>query len=259
MNRTHRSKGPVQSAAVPPQFCVEMGHMETAWGDTIHSLFAPLHYAPRYPYPLIVWLHGLHGDERHLLRIMPLLSMQNYVAIGPRGMEVAADGEGRSGYGWGQSDDHIQQAEQRVFDSIEIAGKKLHVGPQRVFLAGFDCGGSMALRVAMRHPERFAGVLSLCGSLPTGGTLLANLAAVRRLPVFVAVGRDSLEYPQTQVCDDLRLLYSAGMPVTLRQYPCGHELAPQMLLDVNRWIIEQITAPGDSTADPNRRGSFRLE
>jgi phospholipase/carboxylesterase len=233
--------------------------MEMAAGDTVHSLFAPLHYEPGYAYPLLVWLHGLHGDERHILRIMPLVSMQNYVAVAPRGLEAAAAEEGRSGFGWRQTDDHIQQAEQRVFDGIETASKKLHVSPQRVFLAGFDCGGSMALRLAMSHPDRFAGVLSLCGPLPMGGKLLANLATIRRLPVFMAVGRYSPEYPQNQVCDDLRLLHSAGISVTLRQYPCGHELAPQMLLDVNRWMIEQITTSNESAAKVDARRSFRLE
>ena len=233
--------------------------METAAGDTVQSLFAPLHYEPGYAYPLLVWLHGLHADERHILRIMPMVSMQNYVAVAPRGLPVTAAEEGRSGLGWQQTDEQIQQAEQRVFDAIEMTGRKLHVSPHRVFLAGCDCGGSMALRLAMSHPDRFAGVLSLCGSLPMGGTLLANLSAIRRLPMFLAVGRDSHGYPQTQVCDDLRLLHSAGVSVTLRQYPCGHELAPQMLLDVNRWMIEQVTTPNEATSAADTRRSFRLD
>jgi phospholipase/carboxylesterase len=75
----------------------------------------------------------------------------------------------------------------------------------------------------------------------------------------MAVGRYSAEYPQERVCDDLRLLHSAGISVTLRQYPCGHELASQMLLDVNRWMIEQVTASPESTAAADTRRSFRLE
>ena len=102
---------------------------------------------------------------------------------------------------------------------------------------------SMALRIALNHPSRFAGVLSLCGAFPTGRTPFGNLVAARQLPIFLATGRGSQEYPATQVCDDLRLLHTAGLSITLRQYPCGHELMPQMLTDVDRWIIEQITQP----------------
>jgi phospholipase/carboxylesterase len=108
---------------------------------------------------------------------------------------------------------------------------------------GFDHGGTMAMRIAMNHPSHFAGVISLCGSFPAGRTPFGNLIAARRLGVFLAAGRFSLEYPAEQVCEDLRLLHTAGMSITLRQYPCGHELMPQMLTDVDRWIIEQIAPP----------------
>jgi len=55
-----------------------------------------------------------------------------------------------------QTEDHIQQAQQRVFDCIALAGRKFHVNPQRIFLSGFDGGGTMAIRIAMSHPSRFA-------------------------------------------------------------------------------------------------------
>ena len=71
MNRTRRSNELVPSVPIPPQFHVEAGRMETAAGDSVHSLFAPLHYEPGYAYPLIVWLHGLHGDERQCCESCP--------------------------------------------------------------------------------------------------------------------------------------------------------------------------------------------
>ena len=64
----------------------------------------------------------------------------------------------------------------------------------------------MALRVAMNHPGRFAGVISLCGAFPAGGTPFGNLIAARRLGVFLASGRASNDYPADHVCKDLRLL-----------------------------------------------------
>jgi hypothetical protein len=72
--------------------------------------------------------------------------------------------------------------------------------------------------------------------------LFANLSLARKLPIFLSVGRDSTQYPASKVCENLRLLHTAGMSVTLSQYPCGLELAPQMLGDVDRWIIEQISS-----------------
>jgi phospholipase/carboxylesterase len=164
---------------------------------------------------------------------------------------------GLAGPTWRQSDEHIQQAQQRIFECIQIARQKFHIAPHRVFLAGFDCGGTMAFRVAMDYPDRFAGVLSLAGEFPQGRTPFRNLTFVRRLPIFLAVGRDSEIYPPEAACEDLRLFHSAGMSITLRQYPFGHELAPQMLGDVDRWIIDQITSSPrpDSAADSSSRSA----
>jgi phospholipase/carboxylesterase len=205
------------------------------------ALFAPLHYEANYAYPLIVWLHGPADDENQLRRIMPLVSMRNYVAVAPRGTaETRSSRGGQRVYAWRQSEPDILLAEQRIFDSIAAARRRFHVCPERVFLAGYDCGGTMAFRVAMRHPRSFAGVLSLGGGFPTGRTPLSRLAEARRMPVFLACGRDSAKYPTCQVCDDLRLFHAAGMCVALRQYPCGQEIAVQMLSDMDRWIMEQL-------------------
>ena len=234
---------------------VQSGIFATSSQDTVYTLFAPLHYEPRYSYPLIVWLHGLQNDERQLVRIMPMVSMRNYVAVAPRGTLIAAGSESPSGsFGWQQSEEQVSQAETHIFDSIEQVMQKLNVARQRVFLAGFDCGGTMAFRVAMKHPEAFAGVLSLGGSFPTGSTPLAKLTEARRLPIFLAAGRHSTVYPPERVCDDLRLLHAAGLSITLRDYPCGQELPPQMLSDVDRWVMEQIQASASATAEAEGLG-----
>ena len=212
--------------------------------DSSHALFAPLHYESGYAYPLIVWLHGPGGSERQLMRVMPLVSMRNYLAVAPRGIAMAGGNDAVT-YGWEQTPDDIQQAEQRIFDCIAIATRKLHVASHRIFLAGFDGGGTMAFRVAMNRPDLFAGVLSLCGRFPVGYSPLGHLALARRLSIFLAAGRDSRRHPPEEVCKDLRLFHAAGINVTLRQYPCGHELMPQMLRDVDRWIIEQITSAAE--------------
>jgi predicted esterase len=92
----------------------------------------------------------------------------------------------------------------------------------------------------MERPENFAGAISLCGPFPREDAPLARLSHARQVPLLIACGRDSQRYAAAQVCSDLRLLHSAGMDVTLRQYSAGHQLGPQMLSDVNRWIMERL-------------------
>jgi phospholipase/carboxylesterase len=262
MPRTRRSAelNLFASANLDRPFQVESASFSAVSFDFPHVIFAPLHYEPGYSYPLIVWLHGRGSDERQLPRIMPLVSMRNYVAVAPQGICVLKPGQpGPEAYDWLQTEEHIQQAEQRVFDSVELATRAYNISSRRIFLVGFDSGGTMALRLAMSHPSEFAGVISLCGALPTGRTLFGNLVAARRLGMFLATGRGSRDYAAARVCEDLRLLHTAGLSVTLRQYPCGHELQQQMLSDVDRWIIEQISPPAIPGVESDPEWSHEAE
>jgi phospholipase/carboxylesterase len=249
MNRIQASAPDLQLDLVQgvstPGAVAEASVYVSSKGETPLSLFAPLHYEANYAYPLLIWLHGPGDDESQLKRIMPLISLRNYVGLAPRGTRREVSAGGRRGYGWSQDRAEVGLAEARVFEALELAEQRYHVAPRRIFLAGFDCGGTMAFRLAMSHPRRFAGVLSICGGFPNVRTPLARLNEARRIPVFIASGRDSQQYPAENVCENLKLLYAAGMQVALRQYPCGHQLTPLMLTDMDRWIMERITsAPG---------------
>lgn len=220
--------------------------------DWPHCVFAPLHYEPNYPYPLIVWLHGPKDDERQLLRIMPSVSVRNYVAVAPRGLmaeEGSEPGFRSSGLTWPQTRDGWQRAESAVLDCVSIVSRKFHISPSRVFLAGFDTGGTMAFRIALSQPRRFAGVISLGGPLPEGDTPLRQFSEARNLSVFLGLGKHSPFYSESQACDNLGLLHAAGFQVTLRLYPCGQEVAPQMLRDLDRWVIEEINALANSESE----------
>jgi phospholipase/carboxylesterase len=246
---------PIQSS-----FEIESGLFTTSVHDTVHAMFVPQEYERGYGYPLIVWLHGPGSDERQLRRIMPEVSLRNFVAIAPRGTLLQSDAaEQAEVYGWRHADEQLQDAEQRVFDCIELASRRFHIGPRRIFLAGFDSGGTMALRIGLNNPCRFAGVLSLGGAFPTSRAPLCRLPEARQLPVFLAAGRRSAIYGETDVCADLRLLHTAGLSITLRLYPHGHELTAQMLADMNRWIMGQVLSPSsgggsDHAASPEAEG-----
>jgi len=205
-----------------------------------HCIFTPLHYECNYAYPLIVWLHGPDDDEHQVAQVMPLVSMRNYVGVGARGTLPSPIAEGA--YRWSQGHRHIVAAEQRVLSAVAAARRWLNVAPDRMYVAGFRCGGTMAFRVALDHPDVFAGVLSINGPFPSTLRPLAQLHVARGLKIFMATGRDSLLYPQRRVCDDLRLFHAAGMSVHLRQYPCGDDVTTLMLSDMDRWIMEQLTA-----------------
>lgn len=211
---------------------------ENSAADNHYCIFAPLHYEPNYAYPLLVWLHGQRDDERQLQRIMPLVSMRNYVAVGPRAVDQVPNAPG---FDWGTNEDATQIAQQRILAAIDAARIRYNIASERIYLAGLHRGGTMALRIALRSPEQFAGVASLGGAFPEGGRPLCDLRRLRKLPLFLAHSRDSRHYTLEKSCEDLRLLHSAGMAMTLRQYPCGDELTTKMLSDLNSWLMELVT------------------
>lgn len=248
MNRVHltpETESILPEEPMEPQ--VEQAVLTTDQSRHPSAVFGPLHYEPNYSYPLLVWLHGPQDNETQLRRIMPTVSMRNYVAVSPRGISLSHKDRRRASLAtWDTSPEKTSSAATRVFESIDRACSQYNVARRRIFLAGFDRGGSMAFRIAMAYPHRFAGVLSLGGGLPVGGPLLSRLSEVRSLPVFLASGKDSEECPPERVCSDLRLFHSAGIDVTLRQYPCGQELTTQMLEDMNCWMMDLVTQGAES-------------
>jgi phospholipase/carboxylesterase len=207
------------------------------------AVFTPLHYERNYAYPLVVWLHGPDDGEHQLARVMPLVSLRNYVAIAPRG--TVAGAAKLTAFCWQQVEEQITAAEERVLECLAIARQRFNVSPGRVFLAGHGCGGTMALRLAFRNPDHFAGVVSFGGRFPSGNAPLARLNAARRLAILLGCSRASRRYTTDMFCDDLRLIHAAGVPaITVCQYPGDDSLYPRMLADLDRWLMEQITGGG---------------
>ena len=202
------------------------------------ALFAPIHYEPGYAYPLIVWLHDNGGCARELRRIMPLISVRNYVGAAAQiGVHPQVAGSREC---WPQNPDGIESAADSVARCIESAQRRFHVHHQRVFLVGHGAGGTMALRLALQMPLPVAGVVSLNGAFPRGHCPLARLNVARQLPVLMMTCEESHRYPAKQVVDDLRLLHAAGFSLAVRHYLCGDDLYTDMFQDLDRWLMAQV-------------------
>jgi phospholipase/carboxylesterase len=255
MNRLHKLKASTSNSSAASQSSLVNGsaprhfpgmasRRRPSAAQPEYSLFVPLHYEPRYAYPLLVWLHAEGGNERELRQLMPHVSVRNYVAASARGV---TDVEGAAhGYSWQQTPSEIGEAAERVRQCIDAASERFNVHAERVFIAGNGSGGTMALRLALQFPEWFAGAASLGGPMPTGHAPLGRVKEARTMPLLLASCRESADYPPARVADDLRLLHAAGISLSLRQYPGEHELTTVMLADLDRWLMERVcpsTAP----------------
>ena len=203
------------------------------------SFFLPARYEPNYKYPLVVWLHEDGGSQRSLADVMPHISTQNFVGVGVRATR-ACDSAGHR-YQWLQSPIGTAVAEDAVYSAIELASQRFSIHPDRVYLAGYREGGTMALRIGLRSPSLFDGIISIDGALPRGGKPLVNLQAARSLAILSAVAIEGNRYPMDQVCEDLKLWHAAKLRMDMRQYTVADCLIREVLSDINGWIMSRVT------------------
>src|SRR5262245_19266265 len=96
-------------------------------GTLPQCLLVPQHYERNYAYPLVVWMHGVGGDERELKRIMPLVSLRNYVSVAVRGTSQL-----ERGFGWEQTGDAIAAAESRAAEAVAQARQRFNIHDDRI-------------------------------------------------------------------------------------------------------------------------------
>ena len=150
--------------------------------------------------------------------------------------------DGRMGYTWGPDGDCDTLVEDYVIRAVEQTRRSYHIHSERIFLAGFCEGATLAYRLGLTFPERFAGVISLNGAMPRRGGPLLRLPEARQLRVLIGHGIANSVVPLTMARQDYRLFYAAGLPVCMHTYPTTHRLHTDMLRDIDRWIMEMCNA-----------------
>lgn len=236
----------------------------------VDSHFVPGQYEPNYAYPLLVLMHGRGADQDQLVRAMPALSRRNYVGLGLRGPVPVFKHERQVGYSWGQefeiparssfrsvsvlSDaerfrrmlldpvmDPMMRLEDGVFQSIREIRSLLHVHSERIFLVGHGEGAAAAYRLGLTFPDRFAGIVAINGWLPTNFRALARYQACRDFPILVVHGAWNSRVPIAHARRDVATLRAGGLRVAFQSYPCNHRLNPDMLADVDTWLMNRCT------------------
>jgi phospholipase/carboxylesterase len=208
--------------------------------------FLPVGYEPNYPYPLLVFLHDHGGNEEQVLRLAPRLSRRNYICISLRGPQpLPARADGRPAFTWGADGQLDALVEDYVLGAVEQTRRFCHVHSERIYLAGFREGATLAYRLGLIHPGRFAGVVALNGCMPRRDRPLLRLPELRGLRVLIGHGLANAVVPLALARDDARLLYTAGLDVRLRTYPATHRIHPDMLRDINHWVMGHINDEHD--------------
>jgi phospholipase/carboxylesterase len=202
--------------------------------------FLPTGYEPNYAYPLIVFFHPHGGSDEQVLRLAPRISRRNAIYVGLQGPVPLnlKDDDGLPAFGWGEAGEYDAHLTEYLMKAVEQTRREFHIHSERVYLAGVAEGAGIAYRLALQNPGKFAGVISVNGTLPrpNEGPLFHD-DEVKDLRVLIAHGAANEVVPLEMARRDFLALYGAGADVLLSTYPCTHTVHPNMLRDVNRWVI----------------------
>ena len=204
------------------------------------TFFVPIHYEQNYNYPLIVWLHNDGFNENQLSQVMPHISTRNYLATGVRATR-AIDSLGHS-FEWRDSEAALDVAYEKVLTAIAEVKDRYSVHNDRIVLAGYQTGASVALQLALRDPSQFAGVVSMGGRMPIGKRMLGKFSEIRDagLKMLWQNAIEGPEYDDSDLREDIRQIMMLNCEVEIRNYRAEDLLYADVFSDVNRWVMNRI-------------------
>ena len=204
--------------------------------------FLPTGYEPNYPYPLLVFFHGHGGNEEQILRLAPRLSRRNYICIGLRGPQSRSAARRRPAAATAGAATAAPTPWSRTTSSGPSSRRAATTTsiPSASTWPASAKGATLAYRLGLTFPETLRR-----RHLAQRRHAAARPAAVPAARGPAVAGADRPRHRQRRRAaglarSDYRLLYTAGLDVEMHTYPANHRLHPDMLRDINRWIMRQI-------------------
>ena len=202
----------------------------------------------------VIWLHGLGADgydfvpvidqmnlaEIHSLRfVLPNAPIQPVTLNNGMTMPSWYDIYG-IGKDFDEDDVGIRRSEESIRQLIQ-AELDLGVAHNRIFLVGFSQGGALALHTGLRLKQPLAGILALSTYLPLRDQLEVELNHVqKKTPICIMHGSQDEVVPIEFAELSYEILKKQGLDCRWYEYPMGHNLCAEQIIDIKGFIVEQL-------------------
>lgn len=205
------------------------------------------------PRSAVVFLHGLGADGHDFEPIVP------YLGLDPFGVRFVFPHAPRRPVSinmglimpaWYDIRDptlHPDPDERGLFESVEavqaLVTREIErgIGSSRIVLGGFSQGGAVALHAGLSFPEPLAGILVLSTYLPVPERLETRATeANRATPIFQAHGILDPLVPLAEAERARDWLEQAGYRVLWKTYAMGHEVSPDEIAEIARWLAGRL-------------------
>lgn len=196
----------------------------------------------------VLWLHGLGADGHDFEPIVPELRLPRdagvrFVFPNAPAIPVTING-GLVMPAWydilaldiGRHVDE-QQLRQSADAVAALVDREIERGidSRRIVIAGFSQGGAVAYQLALSYPQRLAGLLVLSAYFPTAHSISLH-DANRDLPIQVCHGSLDPIVPEELGHQAHQTLLAMGYAPGYETYPIGHNVSPEEIADVSRWL-----------------------
>lgn len=205
-----------------------------------YRIYVPSSYDGSRPYPLIIALHGMGGDENSYFDLYQNgafkveAERRGYIVACPKGRRPASM--------------YVGDAEQDVIDVIAEVRRAYKIDPDRIYMTGHSMGGFGTWSIAMNHPDLFAAIAPIAG----GGNP-AGMSKIAHIPQLVVHGDDDRTVPVERSRVMVEAARKLGAEVKYLEIPKGDHIsvAARTFKDVFDWFDSHRRARAQSAGSKN--------
>jgi phospholipase/carboxylesterase len=220
------------------QLADELETLEVTTGDT--------------PVASVIWLHGLGADGHDFAPLVPELKLPvatrfifPHAPVRPVTINMGA--RMRAWYDVLSLQRTDMEDEAGIYASADAVAALIDVEVERgvpsnrIVIAGFSQGGAIALHVALRYPQRLAGVIALSTYLPLSWKLDAERSpANASVPLLIAHGAHDAVLPEALGQAARDLLQQHGYDIEWHSYQMAHSVCSEEVAEINRWLTRHL-------------------
>jgi phospholipase/carboxylesterase len=196
--------------------------------------------------PLLLLLHGVGSNEQDLFELAPYLD-ERFFIVSTRAPITLGPGA----FAWFHVEftptgpvinpAEAENSRQCLLAFLAELVEAYQVDPDRLYLCGFSQGAIMSFSLALTQPRRVAGIVAMSGRiLPEVLPLLAPPETMTKLPMLVVHGLYDNVLPIQHGRASQQRLSALPVDLTYREYPMGHEVSAESLVDIQQWLTARL-------------------
>jgi predicted esterase len=206
----------------------------------------PADYDPAQSYPLVIGLHGFGSNAERFLTNFNAFANPQFIYAVPQAPYISPQPD-YIGYSWILFDTgNLEMEFQTMQNSIDYVLQVEELVRQRAnvsetYLLGFSQGGTLAYRLALAHPDQYAGLAAIAAPLDEYYATPDAMAALAGLRLFIAHGTDDDALPIDYSIAARDAFIANGNDVEYFEYEGKHSFDAAVLQLIEDWILNRET------------------